>query len=285
MLRAPLHNARWQRSEQLWLSFMLAVFLHLALFGVNGLWTNSSFESDYQPALSALSTEAEGVADDAVAGLVNRGASGNAELGESLAEGAPVNVSAVSDNSPLRNSSSETVFSIADAAGREQLLQRHSPLKVYYSKSNQSLVGFAEQTQFLGGGSRAGSGGDASRTAVQGEQRLLTLGAASREDTAVQYVEGWRRWMRANGNLFYPAEARRLGLRGEVLTQVRLNSDGSLADVRILRSSGQRLLDEAVLKTTREARWYLPFPEELAQQYSQLEFSWRWRYGAAAPAQ
>lgn len=281
MLRAPITNAQWHRVDQLWFSFVLALALHLALLGVNGLWPDQESEQQLNPSIEALSADESATDKLAQDGLVNRAESGNLLEGNRLSRGADDGQGLEENIVATQDSPSEEHFAIADAAGRKQLLQRQSPLKVYYSQSEQALVGFAEATQLRSAGTQSGSSGDDDFSAVNKQARVLSLGAASTEDSALQYVEGWRRWMRANGNLFYPAEARRLGLRGEVLTQVRLNSDGSLDSVRILRGSGQRLLDEAVLKTTREARWYLPFPQELAAEYEQLEFSWRWRYGSA----
>jgi protein TonB len=52
----------------------------------------------------------------------------------------------------------------------------------------------------------------------------------------------------------YPIAARRLGQQGVVLLQVRVRPDGSPADVRIQRSSGYELLDEAAADTVR-SRW------------------------------
>ncbi|MCW5890726.1 MAG: energy transducer TonB [bacterium] len=52
----------------------------------------------------------------------------------------------------------------------------------------------------------------------------------------------------------YPIAARRLGQQGVVLLQVRVRPDGSPADVRVQRSSGHELLDEAAASTVR-TRW------------------------------
>lgn len=282
MLRPALNNPQWARSEQLWTSLLCALCLHVLLLGINGLWPEVKPASKMPP-LSAYTDIASAVnelADEA--GIVARASSGNALPGESLAKGLERSDGA-DGNTHIAGLDESDFLSVAEEAASAQLLLRQSPLKVFYSASQQRQPGQQALTRVPSAANREqGDAGDAELSALSQPERVLSLGAASREDVALQYVEGWRRWMRANGNLFYPAEARRLGLRGEVLTEVRLNSDGSLANVRILRSSGQRLLDEAVLQTTKEARWYLPFPPELAARYQQLEFSWRWRYGGAA---
>ena len=51
----------------------------------------------------------------------------------------------------------------------------------------------------------------------------------------------------------YPERARRLGHEGEALVALLVATDGSVASVRIARSSGHRLLDAAALTAAR--RW------------------------------
>lgn len=278
MIRPALQNQTWAAPEQLWISLLLAVVLHVVLFGLNATTPEASENDLYFP-LQSLSDTAEGEApEDAIAGLVNRAENGRDQVAELLAQ-AQDGLKAESGQSQSEAEQQWLEAATADKEITQMLLAREAPIKVYYhplrvsETQREGLLSEQQQPAI-----KAAAQNSPSHQAEA--SRLLTVGAGSREDVAVQYVESWRRWMRANGNLFYPAEARRLGLRGEVLTRVRLNSDGSLADVRILNSSGQRLLEQAVLQTTREARWFLPFPAELAQQYDQLEFSWRWRYGA-----
>jgi len=278
VIRPVLQNQTWAAPEQLWLSTLLAVVLHIVLLGLNGLQPQSVDDEMYFP-LESLSEDSEGPApENAVAGLVDRAANSRDQAAELLLQ-AKINRATEAGEADSQRQQQWLQAATANPEVKQMLLAREAPMRVYYQTPSLHTVAEAEadrvpqlQQQAAAAISQADNDADSAR--------LLTVGAGSRQDVAVQYVESWRRWMRANGNLFYPAEARRLGLRGDVLTRVRLNSDGSLADVRILKSSGQRLLDQAVLQTTREARWFLPFPAELAQQYDQLEFSWRWRYGS-----
>lgn len=283
MIRPALQNQTWAAPEQLWLSSLLAVVVHLMLLGLNGLALQAD-DGQLHFQLEALSEVAEGEApENAVAGLVNRAENSRDQAAELLQQAQNGRQAGVSETD-AEPQQQWLEAATANPEVTQMLLAREAPLKVYYQPypawqppSQLAQQQPAERSQLP-------SEASAAKAAEQPAEssRLLTVGPGSREDVAVQYVESWRRWMRANGNLFYPAEARRLGLRGEVLTKVRLNSDGSLAGVRILSSSGQRLLEQAVLQTTREARWFLPFPAELAQQYDQLEFSWRWRYGSSS---
>lgn len=53
----------------------------------------------------------------------------------------------------------------------------------------------------------------------------------------------------------YPAAARRNGWEGTVVVALEIDADGRLAEVRIHKSSGYRVLDEAAVKMIRSARF------------------------------
>lgn len=56
----------------------------------------------------------------------------------------------------------------------------------------------------------------------------------------------------------YPLFARRMGAQGEVLLRVRVQQDGSVAAVELVRSSGFTLLDESATRTVRDSWWFIP---------------------------
>lgn len=53
----------------------------------------------------------------------------------------------------------------------------------------------------------------------------------------------------------YPPQARRNGWEGTAIVALEITADGELAEVRIHKSSGYRILDEAALKMMRSARF------------------------------
>jgi protein TonB len=53
----------------------------------------------------------------------------------------------------------------------------------------------------------------------------------------------------------YPIESRRKREQGTVILAVVLTTDGTVADVRIARSSGYSRLDEAARGTVKKWRW------------------------------
>jgi protein TonB len=56
----------------------------------------------------------------------------------------------------------------------------------------------------------------------------------------------------------YPLLARRMGAQGEVLLRVRVQPDGSVAAVELVRSSGFTLLDEVATRTVRDSWRFIP---------------------------
>jgi len=56
----------------------------------------------------------------------------------------------------------------------------------------------------------------------------------------------------------YPLLARRMGAQGEVLLRVRVQQNGSVAAVELVRSSGFTLLDEAATRTVRDRWRFIP---------------------------
>ncbi|WP_227106527.1 energy transducer TonB [Chromobacterium rhizoryzae] len=83
-----------------------------------------------------------------------------------------------------------------------------------------------------------------------------------------RYQEDWRLKVERIGNLNYPEAARRQNIHGAVTLEVLIAADGGLRDVRVLRSSGFDVLDEAARRIVELAAPYAPFPASLAEQSS-----------------
>lgn len=93
--------------------------------------------------------------------------------------------------------------------------------------------------------------------AVVGEARDETAAApdvgAAREGE--KRLDAWRKQLFAHigRHRFYPDAARRKGLKGETLVAFALDAQGRIARLRVERSSGSTLLDEAALEVLRRA--------------------------------
>jgi len=101
--------------------------------------------------------------------------------------------------------------------------------------------------------------------------RVLRLHSAStmKAKEAV-YVEAWKRKIEHIGNVNYPLEASRNKIYGKVMFKVVIGRDGNLLEVNIIKASGFKVLDSAVINIANLASPFAPFPHEL-EDFDQLE--------------
>jgi protein TonB len=101
--------------------------------------------------------------------------------------------------------------------------------------------------------------------------------ASTMRDKGAWYKDEWRKKVERVGNLNYPDDARRQGIYGNLRLLVSINRDGTLYEVLVLESSGQRLLDQAALRIVRLAAPFAPFTGDLAD-VDRLEIIRTWRF-------
>ncbi len=77
------------------------------------------------------------------------------------------------------------------------------------------------------------------------------------------YEMAFQRKVERYGENNFPEALRRNRIYGAVKIVAEINSDGSVRDVQVERSSGNRILDAAAVKTVHDAGPYGPFPPEL----------------------
>jgi TonB family protein len=116
------------------------------------------------------------------------------------------------------------------------------------------------------------------------ELRLLTKDSVLTEGglgdlTAEQrYIEHWRRTMEGYGTANFPAAALPMPLRTAPVVELAVRADGSLAELRLIRGSGQPQLDRIAVEMLRAAAPFAPFPAELAARRASLRFAYEWRF-------
>jgi len=108
--------------------------------------------------------------------------------------------------------------------------------------------------------------------------RRKAIGAGTRDYRYANYLEAWYRKVERVGNLNYPEEAKRRKLYGNLTLQVALRADGSLEWVRVLRSSGFDLLDEAAVRIVELAAPFSPFPPAIRAETDILDITRTWRF-------
>lgn len=102
--------------------------------------------------------------------------------------------------------------------------------------------------------------------------------AATMRDISAWYRDEWRKKVERIGNLNYPDEARRQRIHGSLRMLVVVDRNGSVQELRVLESSGHKVLDEAAMRIVRLSAPFAPFTGELAKHFDQVEIIRTWRF-------
>ncbi|NEX18604.1 MAG: energy transducer TonB [Halochromatium sp.] len=108
--------------------------------------------------------------------------------------------------------------------------------------------------------------------------RRRAISTATREYIYANYMEAWRRKVERIGNLNYPREARELGLFGSLILHVAVRADGSLEGIRVVRSSGHEVLDQAAIRIVELAAPFAPFPPNIKRETDVLDITRTWQF-------
>ena len=107
-------------------------------------------------------------------------------------------------------------------------------------------------------------------------RRLTSVAAKGSEDAL--YLNDWRERIETIGNRNYPERARAQHIYGELRLMVALLPNGEVSEIRILHSSGHKLLDEAAVRIVRLAAPFEAFPPRMSHQVDVLEIIRTWRF-------
>ena len=108
------------------------------------------------------------------------------------------------------------------------------------------------------------------------KERFLSVN--TRQTLFAQYLVDWKSKVERVGTLNFPDEARRLHMEGSPVLEVALNSDGSIAEILVRQSSGEKSLDQAAIRILQLASPFDPFPRELRDRFEVLRFAYEWRF-------
>ena len=106
--------------------------------------------------------------------------------------------------------------------------------------------------------------------------RRKWISASTREHRFAAYMDAWRRKIEKIGNLNYPEEAERRGLAGDLLLDVAIRPDGTVEEIALRRSSGERVLDDAAIRIVEIAAPFEEFPEDIAEDVDILHIERTW---------
>ena len=115
-----------------------------------------------------------------------------------------------------------------------------------------------------------------SGNAVSGNRRV-TLTPGMKDYRYSQYLEDWRRKVERIGAMNYPEEARGKFF-GSLVLSVALRPDGSIDRMMIVRSSGNKVLDEAAKRIVTFAAPFAPFPPDIRKETDYLDITRTWNF-------
>ena len=114
--------------------------------------------------------------------------------------------------------------------------------------------------------------------AYQKLPRRKFIGARAQEYRFAQYIEDWRIKIERIGNLNYPEAARQKKIYGSLQLTVSIRADGSVENVEVSRSSGQRILDAAAQRIVKLAAPYSPLPPDIRKDTDILSITRTWTF-------
>lgn len=104
------------------------------------------------------------------------------------------------------------------------------------------------------------------------------ISASTREYKYAAYLDAWRRKVERIGNLNYPDQAKRDRLYGNLVLHVAVRADGSVERIRVLHSSGHKILDDAAVRIVRMSAPFSPFPAEIRKETDILDITRTWQF-------
>ncbi len=108
--------------------------------------------------------------------------------------------------------------------------------------------------------------------------RKTFLTARTREAASAEYMYRWVERVERMGNLNYPDEARRRKLFGTLILVVGIRKNGTIEEIVIRRSSGEKLLDDAAKRIVALSAPFSPLTGKLADETDILYITRTWEF-------
>ena len=80
------------------------------------------------------------------------------------------------------------------------------------------------------------------------------------------------------GTLNYPDVAKNLSVNGVVVLDIAIRQDGALETARLVKSSGNKLLDDAAIRIAKLAAPFDPLPPEITRHTDVLHITRTWQF-------
>jgi len=110
------------------------------------------------------------------------------------------------------------------------------------------------------------------------QQRIKSISANTTDYLYKLYFDAWRQKVEQIGAMNYPTAASELGMCGSLRLTVSLNSDGTIKNLFINKSSGHKELDQAALNIVKLGEPYARFPAEMLKNVDIINITRRWKF-------
>ncbi|MCN4143981.1 MAG: energy transducer TonB [Thiohalomonas sp.] len=106
--------------------------------------------------------------------------------------------------------------------------------------------------------------------------------ASTRRTQDAMYLLSWTKKIERIGNLNYPDKARRDKLEGQLVLSVSIAPDGHILNIRISKSSGHKILDDAAKRIVELAAPFAAIPKDVLQgnNRSVITRTWQFRHSS-----
>lgn len=119
--------------------------------------------------------------------------------------------------------------------------------------------------------------------AYQEKPRKTFVGARAKQSSVAMWMDAWMQKIERVGTHAYPVDAYGNKLRGKLKLTVEINSDGSILNAFVDKSSGDAELDQAALRILRQAAPFSKLPADMVDDSGKpatiLNFTRTWMFG------
>lgn len=109
-------------------------------------------------------------------------------------------------------------------------------------------------------------------------RRTYLTAAHAKAYKYASYIADWERKIERIGKLNFPDQARRQQLEGNLLLDVAVYANGTIAEINLRRSSGHKVLDDAAIQIVRLAAPFGDFPKDIQSDTDILHITRTWQF-------
>ena len=111
-------------------------------------------------------------------------------------------------------------------------------------------------------------------------ERGDTVWMDTQQDLLISFMRRFRNNIYGVWN--YPESARRQNQQGSCLLRITVDRDGNVTDVKLMESSGFRVLDDEVMRAVRQGATYGPLPRAYPNEYLHIMALFNYQMGGSS---